>query len=152
MKNRKILGGLVVTVLLSGTTVLYLAGVDRAGVSKALAGPIPPPLGPPGGLCDVGFCAIQKDRIPGCTTVPCCPTGETYCDSIARVSSSSRQVLESAKSGSCWSFTGPVIETCEYYQCGDAALCSNPACKEIATSWITTKQEAVVVGICRPAA
>jgi len=46
MKSRKFLGGLVVAVLLSGTTVLYLAGVDRAGMSKALGQPVPPPPWP----------------------------------------------------------------------------------------------------------
>ena len=140
MKNKKILGGLVVVVvLLSGTTVLYFAGVERVGVTPATA--VPPGGGgapkklaaPPGGICEVGFCARQKDRVPGCTTVPCCPTGEPYCDSVARVRSSSRQVLESSPTGSCWAFQGLEVDTCEYYQCGDAALCSNPACKEVAT-------------------
>jgi len=128
MKSKKILSGLVVVaVLLSGTALAR----------------------PGGGICDVGFCARQKDRVPGCTTVPCCPTGEPYCDSIARVPSSSRQVLESASTGSCWAFQGLEVETCEYYQCGDAALCSDPNCKEIATRWISTSAEAVVVGTCK---
>ena len=150
MKSKKILGGLVVVaVLLSGTTVLYFAGVERAGVTPALASGHKIVAG--GGLCDVGFCARQKDRVPGCTTVPCCPTGEPFCDSVARVPSSSRQVLESAPIGTCWAFQGVEGETCEYYQCGDAALCSNPACKEVATRWISTRAEAVVVGTCKAA-
>lgn len=69
MKNKKVFGGLVVVaVLLPGTTVLYIAGVERAGVTSATVvfaegGDEPfEPVGPCGGIASEcvevgGFCA-----------------------------------------------------------------------------------------------
>jgi hypothetical protein len=74
MKNKKILSGLVmVAVLLSGTTVLYFAGVERAGVTPAIAKP-------GGGDCGPGgWCARLDGQAGGCAFYPCCPQGQTYC-------------------------------------------------------------------------
>ena len=81
MKSKKILSGLVVVVvLLSGTTFLYFAGVQRAGPTPALAQKVgdEEPVVP--GPCPIGaFCGRWIDNSGGCAEIPCCYPGQTVC-------------------------------------------------------------------------
>lgn len=116
MKNKKILGGLVVVaVLLSGTTFLYFAGVERAGPTPVLAGdPDDPAVGPPCGeggcggcIAAGGFCAVSVGTGGGCTPRLCCGEAQTSCGPTALARPLSFRQLGSPPSGSCG--------TCWYY-------------------------------------
>ncbi len=146
MKKKNTLSGLVVVVvLLSGTTALYFLGVQRPGVTQVLARP----LGSDD--CSVGaFCAKRADQTTGCTSVGCCPQGQTYCNAQAREGFPFPKLvgIKAGEKGQCWTFTGEVVDYCMYYQCGDAALCSDSSCKEIATIRIATQQYPIGSGVC----
>jgi len=147
MKSSKFLGGLVVvTVLLSGTAVLYLAGVDRGGVSKALGQPVPPPLGPPGDEdCPPGaFCGTLIGQAGGCTNIPCCPPEQAYCGTYEHVGSPFLKVKSDPK-GSCWKFKdGEPQEWCRYVVC-TGTVCPS-SCAGTATYDIVYKTEPEQVG------
>jgi hypothetical protein len=118
MKRKKILGGLVVVVvLLSGTTVLYFAGVDRPGVTPALAIP-------PGGDCEPGaFCAVDLGMGGGCNSVPCCPGEQYWCGSWYR-EPVSFQELGSNPNGICWTYRIYETPRCKWGACLGSALCN----------------------------
>jgi len=119
MKNKKFLGGLVVlVVLLSGTTVLYFAGVERAGVTPAFA------RLDDGTSCSAagGFCAIDLGTGGGCTPWGCCPQGQTSCGptNIVKPTSGFRILgaPPSGSLGSCWHYpAGPPKLWCIYSDC-----------------------------------
>lgn len=142
MKSKKTLGGLVaVGVLLSGTTVLYFAGVERVGVAPATAvppggGDAPPIMGVGkggGGDCaDAGgFCADSLGFGGGCNSRPCCPEGQTYCGSDKR-SSARFQEIGSPRFGSlgtCWTYTSHEALSCILTQCySPGHVCPSSAC------------------------
>lgn len=139
MKSRKFLGGLVVVaVLLSGTTVLYFAGVDRPGVTPALA---EVPLRDPGGACGSigsdclnlgGFCAVDLGMGGGCNSRPCCPPGQTYCGSDQRRPTMYFQEVGSpppGSIGSCWKYSSNEVVWCILNQCFSGNyVCPSSAC------------------------
>jgi len=128
MKNKKILGGLVVVaVLLSGTTVLYFAGVERPGVTPALAMP-------PGGNCESGaFCARQDGFGGGCAYYPCCPQGQTYCFGKEHVGYPFIKLV-SDPDGSCWKYSGATEQLwCKKTVCV-GNLCPSSGCAATGTS------------------
>jgi hypothetical protein len=118
MKNKKILGGLVVVaVLLSGTTVLYFAGVELPGVTPTLARP------PDDNDCHVagGFCAIDLGMGGGCNPRDCCPAGQSSCGPNDRDPYSFREIGSPPPGslGSCWKYPDPGV---------DKAWCISVAC------------------------
>lgn len=125
MKNKKILGGLVaVAVLLSGTTVLYFAGVERPGVTPVLARP------PDDNDCHIagGFCAIDLGMSGGCNPSDCCPPWKTYCPGWDyRQPYEFREVGSPPEGslGTCWTYNGsqPVLYCREKY-CSNQYLCN----------------------------
>ena len=128
MKNKKILGALVVVaVLLSGTTVLYFAGVDRLGVTPAFA------RLDDGTSCSAagGFCAIDLGTDGGCYFRPCCPEGQTYCGSDHRYPISFQEVGSPPPGslGSCWKYDGSMAPWCLLNQCRSPAfVCPSLEC------------------------
>jgi hypothetical protein len=114
MKSKKGFIGLIAgMVVLSGSTLLYLAGVERVGVTPALATP------PGGGQgdCPVGaFCGKEVGQGGACTYVPCCPEGQAYCFLEERVGYPFRKVMADAK-GSCWEFKAPAEPYCKETTC-----------------------------------
>lgn len=131
MKMKKILGGLVVVaVLLSGTTVLYFAGVDRAGLTPALAVPDGEPVILPSGDCaDAGgFCADNLGTGGGCNPRACCPQGQTYCWQGSHRDTRPFQQLGSPPPpslGSCWKYDGSTAPWCDIDWCdGGPEICT----------------------------
>lgn len=127
MKRKKILGGLVVVaVLLSGTTVLYFAGVERPGVTPALAMP------PPGGCEPGAFCAEGMGDGGGCYFRPCCPPGQTYCGSDQRRPPMFFQEIGSPQPpslGSCWKYSSYEVVYCSLSECySPGYVCPSSAC------------------------
>ncbi len=148
MKNKKILGGLaVVAVLLPGTTVLYIAGVERAGVTSATVvfaegGDEPfEPVGPCGGIasqCVVagGFCANNLGTDGGCNPRDCCPPGSSWCPGWNYRQPGSFQEIGSpapGSHGSCWTYDSTTSVYCNekycdsHYTCDVYCVSANPA-------------------------
>lgn len=162
MKNKKIPGGLVVVaVLLSGTTVLYLAGVERVGVTPANAVPPgeggdPPYIGPPGGGSDCseagGFCAEAMGMGGGCRNVPCCPQGQTWCGSWDRQTVSFQEIgsPQPGSLGTCWKYDGSTAAYCNQIWCSHAPLCT-AFCIQTPPSFDRLRSKPVqVAGSCLP--
>jgi hypothetical protein len=151
MKNKKILGGLVVVaVLLSGTTVLYFAGVERAGLSRALAQEPPPEPVDPGGDCGVcdepgAFCAVSLGMGGGCNDLVCCPPGVyTFCGTSYKQTMSFQEV-GSNPCGSCWKYSTTKTGWCKHWGCGGSPLC-NVACVPFGPPIVLTKYEPTQAG------
>jgi len=127
MKRRKMLSGLVVlVVVLSGTTVLYFAGVERGGVTPALAMP-------PGPGCEEGaFCARQDGFGGGCAYYPCCPQGQTYCFGEEFVGYPFTKLVPDPK-GDCWKYSGTPELWCKKTVCV-GNLCAGSGCAANGTS------------------
>jgi hypothetical protein len=138
-KKAIIIGWVSLFVVLSGTTVLRLVGVDDAGVAPAFGVP------PSGGCPPNSYCFKNPYQQPVCTFIPCCPEGQNFCDDIQRVSIASypKLVTPNGPGGSCWSFGPSEVDVCEYWQCGDAFLCAEPSCTAIATHHVTARLVAV---------
>ena len=160
MKNKKILGGLVVVaVLLSGTTVLYFAGVERAGVTPALADQheIGGGGGGEGSDCTDagGFCAKDLGTDGGCNFRPCCPEGQTYCGSDHRYPISFQEIgsPQPPSLGSCWKYDGSTAPWCLLNQCRSPAfVCPSLECVVIDSG--TSQRRSRVVSLnasCLPA-
>ncbi len=132
MKRKKTLGGLVVVaVLLSGTTVLYFGGVERPGVTPALAEH--EISGGGGSGCPAGsFCAIGLGTGGGCASRECCAPGQTYCGSDQRRPPMFFQEIGSPQSpsrGSCWKYSSYEVVYCSLNECySPAYVCPSSAC------------------------
>jgi len=136
MKNKKILGGLVVVaVLLSGTTVLYFAGVERAGVTPATAvvpggGGEPPKMAAAPTDCGAvgGFCAVDLGKDGGCNPSDCCPPGASWCPGWNYRKSMAFQEVGSpppGSLGSCWTYNNSSpAPRCSEKWCDNAYFCS----------------------------
>ncbi len=159
MKNKKVLGGLVAAaVLLSGTTVLYFAGVERVGVAPANA--VPPGRGdaPPimevggGGDCaDAGgFCADNLGMGGGCQDLVCCPPGANWCAGTSSYEPIAFREVGSNPNGTCWKYSTNKVPYCHRWVCSGSTIC--PAlCQTFGTSIVLTRtapQE--ISGSCLP--
>ena len=124
MKRKKILGGLVVVaVLLSGTTFLYFAGVERPGVTPALARITPE--GPPSDCAAAGgFCAVDLGMGGGCISSDCCPSGAWWCPGWGYRRPLAFQEVGSDANGSCWTYDGSTAAYCRERWCDNAYFCS----------------------------
>ena len=156
MKNKKILGGLVVVaVLLSGTTVLYFAGVERAGVTPALADQHE--IGGGGGGGDCGgctepgtFCAVLLSNGGGYNNVPCCPEGQWWCGSWYRERVSFPEV-GSDPCGSCWKYDSSTAPWCNEWWCNNFYVCPAVYCQRMNPRFVRTRNPPVrVSGGCLP--
>lgn len=123
MKNKKILGGMVVLVIiLSGTTVLYLAGVERSGVTPALAAPSS--VGCPAGTYCLSYAGVKK----GCGNFPCCPQSDTICGGDSNSPFDVPKYGDPGSSATCYKFDGPEIKECRIMLCG-GGTCAQGNCK-----------------------
>jgi len=139
MKNKKFLAGLVVVaVLLSGTSVLYFAGVERVGVTPTLASV--PPDGPPGGDCEAagGFCAVSLGMDGGCNPVDCCPPGASWCGSWYRETLPFQEV-GSDLNGTCWKYDGSTAPYCNEWWCNNFYICPAVYCQRMNPKFVRTR-------------
>jgi len=146
MRNKKVLGGLiVVAVLLSGTTVFYIPGVNHPGVAPAFAMPSG------GFLCAVGVCMRYVGTRDGCGSFPCCSQYVDRCAGISHVAITVPQ-WESADSGSCYVLTGSV-PACDIYDCDGPLYCplnGGPPCNAF-FSYTSTSYDVIWTGTCEAA-
>jgi hypothetical protein len=125
-------------VFLSGTAILYLAGVEDEQGDLALA--IPDPVD-----CPLGdFCGRLVDYTGGCANRACCPQGSNYCNHYPSDVHVSFPRIVAASEGTCFR-PGGQKEYCERWQCGGAVLCSEGTCVAtgepehvMVTEWVNT--------------
>ncbi len=111
--------GVCILVVLSGTTALYLLGLERSGVTSALGQVGPPP--PSSDCTDAGgFCAIDLGMTGGCTARDCCPPGDNWCPGWEYRRPNAFQEVASPTppaNGSCWWYPGNTAPYCTEKWC-----------------------------------
>jgi hypothetical protein len=141
MKRKKILSGLVVVVvLLSGTTFLYFAGVERAGVTPALAMLQDGDCGPG------GFCAVDLGMGGGCNPTDCCPPGASWCPGWNYRSPMAFQEVGSDPHGSCWTYNGSTAAYCSEKWCDNFYICPAAQCVAANPAFVRTATKPVAMG------
>lgn len=127
MSKRLVIGWAAVMFVLSGTGVFYFLGLKQAGVTPTMAVP------PPGGCGPGGFCGRSATGPGGCSTITCCPEGQTICGPDRRAGSSSFPKVEPYGLGTCYAYDGPEQTWCTYYACAGSTSCPSSDCRSRAS-------------------